>query len=258
MKMDDRSILEQAKKAISEAGETALEYWQKGIVLTHKTNDPGTVTEADKAVEEFLKGWIRTNFPDDSIVAEESGGSPTGTFWSIDPIDGTNFFAHRLVDWSISLARFVNGEAVMGLTLCPPTGELFWATKGGGAFVNGKRIRVSAVRELKHVLANLNQDTIRFYDRVDVDQALIKGTRSHWVTGSTALTLARLAEGKIDLAVHMKQSIWDIATASVLIPEAGGVFRRWDNGPLDCTGDRANDIYADNGSLSQDWFFLEN
>jgi fructose-1,6-bisphosphatase/inositol monophosphatase family enzyme len=257
MKMDDRSILEAAKGAISKAGETALEYWQKGVVLTQKTNDPGTVSEADKAVEELLKGWIRANFPDDSIVAEESGGSPTGTFWTIDPIDGTNFFAHHLVDWSISLARFVDGEAAMGLTLCPPTGELFWATKGGGAFVNGKRIKVSAVDQTKMAIVNLNQDTIRFYDRVDVDQALIKGTRSHWVVGSTALALARLAEGRIDLAVHMKQSIWDIAAASVLIPEAGGVFRRWDGGALDCTGARANDIYASNGVLPEDWFFLK-
>ena len=258
MKMDDRFILEQAKEAISKAGETALGYWEKGVVLIQKTTDPGTVTEADKAVEEMLKEWIRATFPSDSIVAEESGGMPAGTFWTIDPIDGTNFFAHGLVDWSISLARFVDGEAVMGLTLCPPTGELFWAVKGGGAFVNGKQIHVSKkVKKHKESLINIGMDIVWLYDRMDIEVALIKGTRSHWVTGSTALALARLAEGKVDQAVHMQQSIWDVAVASLLIPEAGGPFRRWDNGPLDCTGARANDIYASNGSLPKDWFFLK-
>jgi fructose-1,6-bisphosphatase/inositol monophosphatase family enzyme len=66
-----------------------------------------------------------------------------------------------------------------------------------------------------------------------------------------------LAEGKIDQAVHMGQSIWDIAAASVLITEAGGVFRTWDRSPLDCSGERANDVYVSNGVLPQDWFFLE-
>jgi len=255
--MNDDDVVEQAKKAILEAGQISLRYWKRGVAQVEKTVGYGTVTEADKAVEEFLKGWIRANFPSDSVVAEESGGEPAGTFWTIDPIDGTEFFARHLVDWSISLARVVQGEAVLGLTLCPPTGELFWAVKGGGAFVNGNQIHVSAVDNNKQSLINIGLDVIRLYDRADIEEAVIKGTRSHWIVGSTALALARLTEGKIDQAVHMKQSIWDIAAASVMIPEAGGLFRRWDKDPLDCTGARANDIYASNGVLPENWFFLK-
>ncbi|HSX58337.1 MAG TPA: inositol monophosphatase, partial [Candidatus Saccharimonadales bacterium] len=221
-----------------------------------KTRDYGTVSEADTAVEQFLKTWVRTTFPDESIVAEESGGEALRIGWTIDPIDGTNFFAHGLTDWSISLSRFVDGEVVLGITYCPPTDEMFWAVKGSGAFVNGIKVKVSDLENPKREIVNLGQDIIRLYNRVDIEEELIKESRTHWAIGSTALALCKLGEGKIDLAVHMKQSIWDIAVGSLFIPEAGGRFRTWDSSPLDFSGKRANDIYADNGSLPQDWPFL--
>src|SRR3989344_996552 len=128
--MDDDRVLAAAKTAISQAGVLALDYQTKGVTLVEveKTIGYGTVTEADKAVEEFLKERIRSDFPGESIVAEESRGVPAGTLWTIDPIDGTTFCARGLVDWSTSISRFVDGEAVVGLTYCPPTGELFYAT----------------------------------------------------------------------------------------------------------------------------------
>lgn len=186
----------------------------------------------------------------------------------------------------MNLARVIDDEVVLAVTYCPATDELFYATKGGRAFVSQRvwqidgsevspvdleqelthklerivkveQLHVSSQTVHRESLINIGLDLIRRCSRPDVEEEVIRGTKSHWTAGSTASITARLAQGKVDQAVHMEQSIWDIAVGKLLVEEAGGLFRRWENEPLDFTGARANNVYISNGNLPQDWSFLK-
>lgn len=285
--MNDLEVLEFAKGLVLSEGRKVYAQWKSGGNVEVLKPDNSHVTEFDLKVEAGFKASIQRNFPNDLIVAEESsiGVKPEGVFWTIDPIDGTTFFAHGLFDYSLSLARIIEGEVVLAVTYCPATDELFYATKGGGAFVSQRvwqidgieislldiepelfcklervekveQLHVSAQGVHRESLINIGLDLIRRCRRPGIEEEVIRGTKSHWTAGSTALTIARLAQGKVDQAVHMEQSIWDVAAGKLLVEEAGGLFQRWDNGPLDFTGARANNVYISNGQLSQDWSFL--
>ena len=113
------------------------------------------VTDVDKAAEEIIIGILRKEFPDDAILAEESGassGAGTKRRWLIDPIDGTTNFAHSYPFFCVSIAFEEAGELILGVVFNPVANELFWAEKGAGAWLNDKPIRVSKVCKLDESL----------------------------------------------------------------------------------------------------------
>lgn len=186
------------------------------------------VTNVDRAAEAAIIETLRKAYPDHRIVAEESGASGTGDYaWIIDPLDGTTNFLHGYPQYAISIALAVRGQVEHGLIYDPLRDELFTASRGGGAQLNNRRIRVSGCRTLDHALLAtgfpvrapaLLEPTIRslsvFLERVD-------GVRR---AGAATLDLAHVACGRLDGFWEFGLKPWDIAAGALLVLEAGGLI----------------------------------
>src|ERR671915_2624332 len=142
-------LLSTAIEAVMKAGDIQLSFIESGFGVSHK----GTidlVTEADIAVETMFRSMIAERFPDHTILAEEFGQDAAtrgaSHCWVFDPIDGTNNYAHGLPIFCASLALEIDGRAEIGAIYDPTRKELFVAERGGGAFLNGKRIYVSQAK----------------------------------------------------------------------------------------------------------------
>lgn len=242
---------ERLRSVMLMAGDELLKkYWRSFAPLKaiQKESIHAIVTEADKASEKILLDSLRG----EEVLSEESPSKIESLdFWITDPLDGTSFFARGLEGWLISLAHVRNGKVELGMTFAPVEDELFYAKTGEGAFLNGKRIRVSSTKSLKDSLVNISQAVIRT-DEAGSIRKFISDTRSLWSTGSTARALANLAAGRIDIAIHQDQAFWDIAAGIVLVKEAGGRFTNWEESQrFDMTGEQVpqNHILATNGHL---------
>jgi myo-inositol-1(or 4)-monophosphatase len=209
-------------EAAREAGELALKMQAAGVRTWNKIrNSP--VTEADIAVDEFLRAKLQSLAPDYGWQSEESVDIPTRSAeqrrWIVDPIDGTRSFIKRQPDWTVATALVENGRPVACALYAPVTRELFLAHAGGGATRNGEPLRVSAA-------ASLAQARIAG-PRFSIDS--LKNSGIHFVEipriHSLALRLARVATGEIDVALAGENARdWDLAAADLLVHEAGGML----------------------------------
>ena len=246
---------EMYKTGFQTAGRECLKLWRRGqIAVMQKESIHSIVTEADLKSQGILVDWIKQLHPDAKIVSEEMENEEPGSdFWIFDPLDGTSHFERGLDGWSISGGRISNGEVVVGMTYAPVSGDFFFAEKGKGAYFNGQKMSVSATEQLKDGIINVGHRTVR-EDNEGKIKDLLNSTRSMFVTGSTALALANLAAGRLDVALHENQSFWDIAAGSLMIREAGGQFtNRQGSQDFDMSGKKAtqNCIIATNGLLHQ-------
>jgi myo-inositol-1(or 4)-monophosphatase len=184
------------------------------------------VTEVDQLVEQEIIQYIRHFYPHHGILAEESGQAKGDEYvWIIDPIDGTTNFIHGFPHFAISIALQCRGRLEHGVIYDPVKQELFYATRGAGAFLNDHRIRVSQQKEIKGALMGtgfpfchqeLLESYLKSFKAVSLKAAGIRRT------GSAALDLAYVAAGRLDGFWELKLSPWDIAAGAVLIREAGG------------------------------------
>ncbi len=185
------------------------------------------VTEADLESEREIIASIRKVFPGHSILAEESGYSD-GTKdhqWIIDPLDGTTNFAHRLPIYAISIAFTVKGETIMGMVLNPASGEFFTATRGQGARLNGKPIRVSSIDRMIDTLlvTGFPYDTADIFEDLMVRfTTCLKATQGIRRLGSAALDLCYVACGRFDSFWEQNLKPWDTAAGALIVSEAGG------------------------------------
>src|SRR5580698_3352092 len=127
-----------------QAGEIAMRYYRTGIAFEAKPDD-SPVTRADRECEQFIARELERAFPDDGLLGEEGAQKPSrnGRRWIIDPIDGTRDFVRGNPAWANLIGLEAGGEVVAGFACMPALGELFSASRGGGAFVNGQRMQVS-------------------------------------------------------------------------------------------------------------------
>lgn len=186
------------------------------------------VSTADHRSEKILVEELKKARPDFGFLVEESGsikGNDPESTWIIDPLDGTTNFLHGIPHFAISVALQKKGEVVAGVTFNPVTDEMYWAEKGGGAFLNQRRIRVSGRRTLEEALVAAatpyskhgNSDHyISCYKRM---VPVISGVRR---TGSAALDLAYVGAGRFDGTMEINLSAWDLAAGSLIVREAGG------------------------------------
>ena len=132
--------LEFVKSLVLEAAEVARS--RAGRVTPHEKDNLSYVTDLDQDLERLIRGRLGTRFPDDALTGEEyaAGGGSGPRRWSIDPIDGTGNMVHGLPLWAISIGLIVGGEPVLGVIAVPPLGELYWGVKGGGAWLDGRRL----------------------------------------------------------------------------------------------------------------------
>jgi myo-inositol-1(or 4)-monophosphatase len=187
------------------------------------------VTEVDRAAEEAILDTLRSAYPQHGFLAEESGASdPEGNHeytWIIDPLDGTTNFIHGFPQYSVSIALQQRGQLTQAVVYDPTRNELFTASKGRGAFLNDRRLRVSRRTQLKECLIgtgfpfrSLEQldAYLRIFKRITEEAAGVRRP------GSAALDLAYVAAGRLDGFWEFGLSPWDMAAGALLIVEAGG------------------------------------
>jgi myo-inositol-1(or 4)-monophosphatase len=193
------------------------------------------VSQADIRAEQTLREELNKARPGYAFLMEESGASGSDNWswrWVVDPLDGTTNFLHGIPHWAISIAlerRLPGGdnELAAGLIYAPAVDELFWAEKGGGAFVNERRLRVSARRELKDAVfatgipfaAVAPQRRLAFARTLGVLMPQVAGIRRF---GAAALDLAWVAGGRYDGFWELGLKRWDMAAGILLVREAGG------------------------------------
>jgi myo-inositol-1(or 4)-monophosphatase len=207
-------------------GERTIEY-KGGIDL---------VTDADRAAEAAVLGFIRQRYPGHAILAEESGASKgSGLRWIVDPLDGTTNYAHRVPHFCVSVGVEGPDGVLAGAIYNPMLDELFSAARGEGATLNGHPLRASGTTELGHALLctgfpyDVHQ---RPEGPVGLLRRFIVRAQGMRRTGSAALDLAYVASGRFDGFFEFGLKPWDMAAGSLLVQEAGGTMVRIDGAPF--------------------------
>jgi myo-inositol-1(or 4)-monophosphatase len=192
------------------------------------------VTEADRAAEALILDALRAARPGDVLLAEESAEGLTAAraaaaagarVWIVDPLDGTTNFAHAVPHFAVSIALWASGAPAAGAVYAPVADELFAARAGGGATLNGARLRVSTVAPLREALLATGFP----YDRQLADddnarevRAFLKAAQGVRRFGAAALDLAWVAAARFDGYWEMKLEPWDVAAGALCVTEAGG------------------------------------
>lgn len=200
-------------------------------VQTKRAND--FVTEIDKAAEAAIIGIIRQAYPDHAILAEESGasganigGAKNEHTWVIDPLDGTTNFIHGFPQFCVSIGVRYRGQIAHAVVYDPAKNELFTGSKGRGAFLNDRRVRVTKCAHLRDALIGTGFP-FKELSRLDLYMRQMRTmmTASTGVrrAGAAALDLAYVACGRLDGFWEMGLSKWDMAAGALLIKEAGGL-----------------------------------
>ena len=188
------------------------------------------VTSADLSSEKAIIKILQKGYPKIEIMSEETNSETNlnkhEKMWIIDPLDGTLNFLHGLPHFAISMALMVNEEIISGIIYDPIKDELFWAEKGIGAFLNGKRIRVSARSQLKDSLVSTGipwkgmESSHKNY--LKILENIMKSSSGIRRYGAAALDLAYVAAGRYDAFWEFNLKTWDIAAGALIVKEAGG------------------------------------
>jgi myo-inositol-1(or 4)-monophosphatase len=247
-------ILQTTIAIAREAGDVVRDAFPRGA-LDHVSfkGAVNPVTETDTAAEALIVGRLRAAFPGHRILAEEGGGdewrAPGPPVWVIDPLDGTNNFAHGFPHVGVSLALLVGGQPVVGVTHDPLRDEAFTATAGGGAHLNDRPIHVSGVERLEGAFLATGFPYDRRIapdnnaERLDHFLRRSQGVRR---AGAAVLDLAYVACGRFDGFWEIRLKPWDVAAGVLLVREAGGRVTDFENG-LDCLPGEF--IVASNGRI---------
>ena len=185
------------------------------------------VTQVDKEAESAIIDTLLTAYPDHAILAEESGSrGDSNHLWIIDPLDGTTNFLHGYPQFAVSIALQVNGVVEQGVVYDPSRDELFTASKGAGALLDNRKIRVSRCRKLNQSLLAtgfpVRDPTVltKFLPTLNEFLTTTSGIRR---AGAAALDLAYVACGRIDGFWEFGLQPWDLAAGALLVQEAGGI-----------------------------------
>ncbi len=217
--------LETAVDIAREAGALLANYFERRVPFELK-GEFDLVTEADRASERLVVERLRSYFPSHTIVAEEGGGTEQSSEyrWFVDPLDGTTNFAHGFPMFNVTLGLERAGELVAGVVYDPIRQEMFTAERGAGAYLNNRRVHVSAARRLADSLASTGFPSRKRHHNINIHFYYQLAMASHGVrrTGSAALDLAYVACGRLDFFWEFGLKPWDMAAGILLVQEAGG------------------------------------
>jgi myo-inositol-1(or 4)-monophosphatase len=246
------SYLETAIDIAREAGALLATYFERRIGFELK-GDFDLVTEADRASERLVVERLRSHFPSHSIVAEEGGGhaGSSGYRWYVDPLDGTTNFAHGYPIYNVTMGLELDGEMLVGVVFDPNRQEMFSAERGAGAYLNNRRIRVSAAKRLEDSLVSTGFPSRKRHLNVNIHFYHQMAMATHGVRrgGSAAIDLAYVACGRLEAFWEFGLNPWDMAAGILLVTEAGGRCTDMKGAQHSLTSPH---LLTDNGAIHQE------
>ncbi len=224
--------IEYALKVVKASERITLKYFHSRFRIDYKS-DRSPVTIADKSCEKFLMGELSKKFPQHGFFGEEFGDRSAGSEfrWIIDPIDGTRNYTRGIPYWGTLCGLERNGEMVAGIMALPALKKTYYASKKHGAFCNGKRMRVSKLKELEKstvVFGGLSYFVGTKYERGFLD--IVKASYHDRGFGD-CFGYTFVAEGRAEAMLDPIVSPWDVAAIKPIIEEAGGVFTDFEGNP---------------------------
>lgn len=218
-----------AEKLAQAAGKILLQRFGKSHIKVKKGKSD-FATDADLASEKFILRELKKRYPQHAVLAEESGNHRESKWqWLIDPLDGTKNFHFGLPFWCVSIALQHKGKSKVGVIFAPLTKQLFSARKGGGSYLNGKKIQVSANGKISEALILVeiprkHTSGKRFDKDVKDFTAVLKHVKRVRAFAAAALDLCLVARGAADgyLDFSRNTKAWDVAAGSLIVKEAGG------------------------------------
>lgn len=223
--MNDRSQnLMLAIDAVKKAGEIVKKGFTSVNQIDTKLNK-GFVTEVDKKAEETIISILQAG-SSCYIMSEETQSQPTNKeiYWTVDPLDGTTNFIHRIPLIAISIALIKNGVPIVGVLYNPLLDELYYAEESMGAYLNDQKINASDNSELVFADHGYSLENLEKFARV---VSSLTGKYSVRKFGSTAYELATVAKGAVDGFIAWGDELWDHAAGILLVQEAGGIVTDW-------------------------------
>ncbi len=241
--------LQAALDAAEQAAGIARSLYQRNLEVRIKA-DKSPVTEADVRCEMAIREILEERFPAYGFYGEETGARDEGAecLWLVDPIDGTKAFVREYAMFSTQIALMRRGEIVLGVSSAPVYGELAYAERGGGAYLNGKPMSVSDISALESAaLSSGNLKSLATgtqWTRYGKLVARVNRIRGY----GDFLHYHLLANGKIDAVIESDVNILDIAACAAIVTEAGGRFTELDGAPITL---RSTTVLATNGRLHE-------
>jgi myo-inositol-1(or 4)-monophosphatase len=222
------ALLALAVRLAREAGAIQRTRYESGFAIDSKSQPVDLVTEVDHACEAHIVDTLARERPRDAVLAEEGRGRDergAAIRWVIDPLDGTTNFAHGYPRFAVSIGVEQEGEPALGVVYDPLLDELYHAVAGGGAFRNGRGIRVSRETRFERALLATGfayDKAVSDDDNLAEFRAALKNARELRRDGSAALDLCYVAGGRLDGYWEHKLKRWDVAAGGLIVREAGG------------------------------------
>lgn len=244
-------FLDVAKKAVLESGEVVSKLREKKHTVLVKGDQSNIATEADSASEKIIYEAINSRFPKHNFWSEELGRVDNGSdyWWIVDPVDGTGPYFSGMPTYGISVGLVREGEPVLGILNFPTLNNMYWGTKGGGAFKNGKRIHVSSEEKLEKVMVGYDFSwmDMRVHELENYVQPLVDKVRYSPILGCTIAGLAYVSEGIYGGYIHGANN-WDFAAGIVIVEEAGGKVTDLKGKKLNILNEKIT-LFASNGKI---------
>lgn len=247
--------LEAAKRAAVMAGQAIMEIYESGDFGIESKSDDSPLTRADKAANRIIVDMLRERFPQHAILSEEEQDDRERLneklCFVVDPLDGTKEFIKRNGQFTVNIALADDHESVMGVIYVPVTGELYYAAKGYGSFLekDGKVTELHVSRE-KKAKKDLNVVMSSSHGCAEMDMLLEKYSLKNFVKIGSSLKGCLIAKGEADIYYrHTPTMEWDTAAMQCIAEEAGAVFRQMDDTPM---------RYNRENSLNEKGFYIIN
>jgi myo-inositol-1(or 4)-monophosphatase len=245
--------LEAAQEAAAAAGQIIRRYFQEGVAMRTKESF-NLVSDADIEAEQTIVQLLGRRFPSHAVLAEEehAGQAETEHLWVVDPLDGTNNFAHKIPQFAVSIAYLREGQPMCGVVYNPIREEWHTAVRGEGAYVNGRRVQVSDASRLDLALVGVGF----YYDRGAMMEATLAAIRDFFKAqvhgirrfGAASLDLCSTARGMFGAYFEYELAPWDFAAGSLFVEEAGGRMTTCRGEPLPLA---RTTLLASNGLLHE-------
>ncbi len=223
-----RELLDFSVEIARGAGELTLHYFRKKFDTYRKANK-SFVTDADLETEAYLRRAIRERYPNDAILGEEEGASEgtSGRRWIVDPIDGTYSFVHGVPFYGVLVGVELDGEPTVGVINMPALGEMVYAARGLGCFLNGVDARVSETARLEEaLLLSTDFGSCEGYGFGRAADELQRRAAARRTWGD-CYGYVLVATGRADVMLDPAMNVWDCAALLPVIEEAGGTFTDW-------------------------------